>query len=366
MRIPFFRRKKSEKVGAAALWENASVDEPEAPEEAAPVQSVQSEPTPTEHKPGSEQRKTRKTRIANEKVRRRKEANAKALEIFQSHKKPESQYGDRTVKVLMKPVRERFEDYHTILEDVVKCDEDSYNSLVVYGTAGIGKTHAVKEALAKAGLKEGKDWILLTSKCTPPALYQTALRFRQKGKIIVLDDVNFESGKTGQHMWELVKAMTDNYPLRTVTDTKASSNTKLVSSAEEAEEFLKSQKDEAKPKIPSMFGYAGSLIVITNLSESFFDPAFLSRSVTVPLFLTESEKIEHMRNILREIEPNMDIFLKEEVLNALQEQHLEDKELNKLAGTENLTRTQFDLRTLQLALKMAKSRSDWKKRLHFL
>ena len=140
----------------------------------------------------------------------------------------------------------------------------------------------------------------------------------------------------------------------------------LVGSPDEAENFLKKQKGTKENKIPTMFGYRGRLIVITNLPEKFFDDAYLSRSVTVPLFLTESEKIEHMRNILRDIQPQMDLFLKEEVLNALKAQHEEDLELNRIAGTENLSRTQFDLRTLGLALEMAERDTNWRKRLHLL
>ena len=302
------------------------------------------------------------------KAKRRAEAYQKAIEIHSTNlsgkKKPEDLFGLRTVKVLETPVKERFDVMHKTIEDVVK---GTILSVVIYGTAGIGKTHSVKKALSEAGRKEGKDWIILTSDCTPAGLYETALKFREKNKIIVLDDIDFQGGPGGKAMWELVKAMTDTYETRTVARTNKSAGFKLVSSAAEAEEYLAKCKKEGKePKIPSMFGFQGRLLVITNLPESFFDEAYLSRSVTVPLFLTEDEKIEHMREILREMNPNMDFFKKERVLNALHEQHIEDTELNKLAGTDKLNRNQFDLRTLENALKMAESDPNWKDRLHLL
>ena len=297
------------------------------------------------------------------------DANRRAIEIHETNvpkgKKVTDLYGLRTVKVLMRPVDERFEDMRASIQDVVK---GVVLSLLIYGTAGIGKTHSVKKALTEAGYEEGKDWVILTSDCTPAGLYETALKFRQKDKIIVLDDIDFQAGANGKAMWELVKAMTDTYETRTVARTNK--NYKLVSSAEEAEKYLveceKKKEKKGIDKLPSMFGYQGRLVVITNLTESFFDEAYLSRSVTCPLFLTEDEKIEHMRYILREMNPDMDYFLKERVLNALHDQHIEDRELNKLAGTEHLNRTQFDLRTLEKALKIAKSDPDWKRRLHHL
>lgn len=362
MKIPFFGKKKAvTKVGANALWDAANKDAVEEALDKSPATPenivIQGRkeiinPTPTEV-----------SAAVLSKAESRKIAMQKAEEIFSDEKKPRDHFGIRTVKVLQQSVEDRFSVMNETIQDVCK---GNLTSLVIYGTAGIGKSHSVKKALEENNLEEGKDWTLLTSKCTPAALYETALRYRHEGNIIILDDVNFEGKTKGKDMWELVKAMTDTYPTRTVASATKGSNMELVGSPDEAEDFLKKQKGTKENKIPTMFGYRGRLIVITNLPEKFFDDAYLSRSVTVPLFLTESEKIEHMRNILRDIQPQMDLFLKEEVLNALKAQHEEDLELNRIAGTENLSRTQFDLRTLGLALEMAERDTNWRKRLHLL
>jgi len=364
MKIPFFGKKKAvTKVGANALWDAANKDAVEEALDKSPAtpeniviqarkEIINPTPTPTEV-----------SAAVLSKAESRKIAMQKAEEIFSDEKKPRDHFGIRTVKVLQQSVEDRFSVMNETIQDVCK---GNLTSLVIYGTAGIGKSHSVKKALEENNLEEGKDWTLLTSKCTPAALYETALRYRHEGNIIILDDVNFEGKAKGKDMWELVKAMTDTYPTRTVASATKGSNMELVGSPDEAEDFLKKQKGTKENKIPTMFGYRGRLIVITNLPEKFFDDAYLSRSVTVPLFLTESEKIEHMRNILRDIQPQMDLFLKEEVLNALKAQHEEDLELNRIAGTESLSRTQFDLRTLGLALEMAERDTNWRKRLHLL
>jgi len=358
MKIPFFRKKKQNEVGAEALWESATKTAGTKSKET----EVMNDDGPRDRTNSKISHTPKHTPLFNAKAESRRKAMGSAMQIFASHKKPKEQFGIRTVKVLEKSVKDRFNDMHETVQDVCK---GNLTSVVLYGTAGIGKTHTVKTALKQHNLIEGKDWTLLTSKCTPSALYETALRYRHPGNIIILDDVNFAKGTTGKDMWELVKAMTDTYSVRTVSSTTKGSNMKLVGSPDEAEKFLKQQGSKDN-KIPTMFGFQGRLIVITNLPESFFDEAYLSRSITVPLFLTESEKIEHMRNILEQIKPHMDIFIKEEVLNALKTQHEEDLELNKIAGTESLTRTQFDIRTLELALNMAETDSNWRKRLHFL
>ncbi len=368
MKLPFFVKKENDTdmTGVDGIIERATLRESESDEPITHFENLEVEvvkenkQTEPEAKPVSG--------FKRNKAERRKEAYRKALEIHSTNltgrKKPEDMFGLKTVKVLEKPVKERFDDMHKTIKDVVV---GTVLSVVIYGTAGVGKTHSVKKALSEAGREEGKDWIILTSDCTPAGLYETALKFRGKDKIIVLDDIDFDTGSNGKAMWELVKAMTDTYATRTVARTNRSTGFKLVSSAAEAEEYLaKCEKEGKDPKVPSMFGFKGKLLVITNLPESFFDEAYLSRSVTVPLFLTEDEKIEHMRMVLREMNPNMDYFTKERVLNALHEQHIEDTELNKLAGTDKLNRKQFDLRTLEIALKMAESDPNWKERLHLL
>lgn len=267
-------------------------------------------------------------------------------------------FGIRTVMSLEKSVEARFETFKRTVDDLVM---GIIYCVLIYGTAGVGKSWTVEKILKARGLEQGKDYTWLTSKCTPTALYETALRYRHGG-IIVMDDVNLKEQK-GQ-MMEILKSMTDTYEIRNVVwNTKANIQ---VSDPKEAEKLAKEfEKGESKA-MPSQFSFKGKVIIITNLHESDFDDALLSRAMNVPLFLTEDEKLEHMKLKLREIRPEMDLGLKEEVLNYLISFHQENERINKEAGVENLARTQLDLRTLVQALNIADKDDRWRERMYIL
>ena len=268
-------------------------------------------------------------------------------------------FGIRTVMSLEKSVEARFETFKRTVDDVIM---GIIYCVLIYGTAGVGKSWTVEQILTRRGMEKGKDYTWLTSKCTPAALYETALRYRNGG-IIVMDDVNLKENK-GQ-MMEILKSMTDTYETRTVVWNTKGAFTQ-VSDPIEAEKLAQEfEKGESK-SMPSQFSFKGKVIIITNLIESDFDDALLSRAMNVPLFLTEDEKLEHMKLKLREIRPEMDLGLKEEVLNYLIEFHAMNEEINKEAGVENLERTQLDLRTLVQALNIAEKDDRWRERMYLL
>jgi hypothetical protein len=267
-------------------------------------------------------------------------------------------FGIRTVMSLEKSVEARFETFKRTVDDLVM---GIIYCVLIYGTAGVGKSWTVEQILTRRGMEKGKDYTWLTSKCTPAALYETALRYRNGG-IIVMDDVNLKENK-GQ-MMEILKSMTDTYENRTVVWN--AKGLVQVSDPKEAEKLAQEfEKGESKT-MPSQFSFKGKVIIITNLIESDFDDALLSRAMNVPLFLTEDEKLEHMKLKLREIRPEMDLGLKEEVLNYLIEFHAMNEEINKEAGVENLERTQLDLRTLVQALNIAEKDDRWRERMYLL
>ena len=268
-------------------------------------------------------------------------------------------FGIRTVMSLEKSVEARFETFKRTVDDLVM---GIIYCVLIYGTAGVGKSWTVEQILTRRGMEKGKDYTWLTSKCTPAALYETALRYRNGG-IIVMDDVNLKENK-GQ-MMEILKSMTDTYETRTVVwNTKGAFE--QVSDPKEAEKLAQKFENGESKTMPSQFSFKGKVIIITNLIESDFDDALLSRAMNVPLFLTEDEKLEHMKLKLREIRPEMDLGLKEEVLNYLIEFHAMNEEINKEAGVENLERTQLDLRTLVQALNIAEKDDRWRERMYLL
>jgi hypothetical protein len=97
---------------------------------------------------------------------------------------------------------------------------------------------------------------------------------------------------------------------------------------------------------PNQFNFTGRIIFISNKSKESIDQAILSRSLTVDLSMTFSEKIERMSHILENILPEMPMVIKKESLEFLGE----------LKDNKNLT-----IRSLITVCKIRNTFSDtWK------
>ena len=70
---------------------------------------------------------------------------------------------------------------------------------------------------------------------------------------------------------------------------------------------------------PNQFNFTGRIIFISNKDKSKIDSAILSRSLTVDLTMTPSEKIERMSFILDKILPQLSMEVKSDALAFLDE-----------------------------------------------
>lgn len=101
-------------------------------------------------------------------------------------------------------VRQYNEDAQEFLRDVVA---GAHRSAIIYGPPGMGKTHAVVEALKSTGLQENKDYVVARSHATPGMLYVLLHLMRKAGKYVILDDCDgIIANETGLN---LLKGATD-------------------------------------------------------------------------------------------------------------------------------------------------------------
>ena len=70
--------------------------------------------------------------------------------------------------------------------DLLLGDSQYTQGAILYGDAGIGKTHSLEKRLAKAKA----EYALFNSYSTPLALYELLYRNNGPGKLVILDDVN--------------------------------------------------------------------------------------------------------------------------------------------------------------------------------
>ena len=143
------------------------------------------------------------------------------------------------------------------LTDIVELNEDArefmnsvingvHRAAIVYGEAGMGKTHIVTSSLNEHGLTEGVDYVVLRSHTTPLMLYVWLYLMRDEGKFIVLDDC--DGIIANENGLNLLKSAADN-SFRQV----GWATTQLLFNPID------------KKPIPNTFEFNGRIIITTNI-----------------------------------------------------------------------------------------------------
>ena len=214
-------------------------------------------------------------------------------------------------------INQRFE-FLKNLTNMVICDISP--SLIVTGEGGIGKTYSITSTIGESFL-ENSQWVQFKGFSTARGLYNTL--FDNNGKLIVFDDC--DSVLEDKVAINILKSALDSYDTRTIS---------WMSKMNKSDEY------------PNQFNFTGRIIFISNKSKESIDQAILSRSLTVDLSMTFSEKIERMSHILENILPEMPMVIKREALEFLGE----------LKDNKNLT-----IRSLITVCKIRNTFSDtWK------
>lgn len=225
-------------------------------------------------------------------------------------------------------INQRFDFLTKFVEMVIG---GSMVSTIITGEGGLGKTHAVMEALKKAKLREVKDFTVVKGYATPKALYATL--FENNGKIVVFDDC--DSVLKDPTAVNLLKGALDSYEKRTIS-------------------WL--QQGFIPSDLPSHFEFTGKVIFISNMDAAKMDGAVKSRSIVVDLSMTIQDKIERMQFILPKILPKVPMAVKEAALEFMAKHSDEARE--------------FNLRTLlkisQVVNAYGLSNDDWKSAAKYL
>lgn len=243
-----------------------------------------------------------------------------------------------------KPTEKEMRDPQTLYGHLSQLVEmackGSLRSLLIYGGPGTGKTFTIMQTIKNAGMVAGKDYVKISGKASPIAIYQTLFMFREGG-MILFDDCDSMWGN--EDATNILKAALDTSPVReiswnarnTINVSKMSDEKKqelykqidrqlAVEAGMEddtlddgGEEDTKVRKN-APLRFPSAFDFKGRVVFISNLKKEEFDSAIMSRSAKINMDLTPKEVLQRMRAIL----PNLggdDVSLekKEELLDHL-------------------------------------------------
>jgi len=162
-------------------------------------------------------------------------------------------------------------------------------SVILCGAPGVGKTYNVKKQLKAADYHEGHNLLTIKGKCTPRVLYVSLMDYKEKGKIVLIDDAD---GLVGPGAPE------DSINiLKAALDSTADDEGRLVSYGVAG----KIMDDEGN-ELPKRFYFNGGIIVITNYNAGALDTALRGRSFVQDIHFTT----EDLLNIIKKLMPGID------------------------------------------------------------
>lgn len=216
------------------------------------------------------------------------------------------------------PVADRFQ----YIEDFTRMVAKGVTpSLLLTGQAGVGKTFTVTNTLEKMGLEEDIDFVVIKGHSSPMGMYRTM--FQNVDKLIVYDDC--DSALKCPISLNILKGALDSYGRRTIC-------------------WMSLAAD--RNGLPESFDFEGSVIFISNLDADRVDSAVVSRTITANLRMTNDEIIDRMAGISAEIEKDMSMEDKAEVIDFLRENS------SRFDG--------LSLRTFIQACRIRKGTANWK------
>lgn len=169
-------------------------------------------------------------------------------------------------------------------------------SLVITGQPGLGKTYEVIKGLQRLGMREDWDFVHVKGRASAAGMFITL--YENSDKLIIFDDC--DSVFRDVDAVNVLKGALDSYDRRVISWISA-----------------KPLKDGDGDELPRSFTFTGQVIFISNMDISRIDPAIRSRAFVTDIALNNTQMIQRMRALLRDVEPKANMGHKQEALDAL-------------------------------------------------
>ena len=190
----------------------------------------------------------------------------------------------------------------------------AFNSLMISGRAGTGKTFSVEKALKDEGLVPDDDFIIVSGAVSVIMMFKKMFQYRTK--VLVFDDCDAvfrdENGRN------ILKAALDTKKVRRISYLKKSG---LVFDPKDFEMDPEGEFNMIENgMVPAYFDFAGRVIFISNLAKDKADPdgAIRSRSILIDVNPDDATLMERIKTLLPYLEPrDMPIKDKEEIFDFM-------------------------------------------------
>ena len=214
---------------------------------------------------------------------------------------------EETLEDKVKFLDETLTDIYDIARKVAA---GAFNSLMISGRAGTGKTFSVEKALKDEGLTADDDYIIVSGAVSTIMMFKKMFQYRNK--VLVFDDCDAvfrdENGRN------ILKAALDTKKIRRISYLKKSG---LVFDPKDFEMDPEGEFNMIENgMVPAYFDFAGRVIFISNLAKDKADPdgAIRSRSILIDVNPDDVTLMERIKTLLPDLEPkDMPMKDKEEI-----------------------------------------------------
>jgi len=215
------------------------------------------------------------------------------------------QVNTETLNDKVKFLDETLDDIYQISRKVAA---GGFNSLMISGRAGTGKTYSVEKALADEGLVIDDDFIMVSGAVSTIMMFKKMFQYRTK--VLVFDDCDAvfrdENGRN------ILKAALDTKKVRRISYLKKSG---LVFDPKDFEMDPEGEFNMIENgMVPAYFDFAGRVIFISNLAKDKADPdgAIRSRSILIDVNPDDATIMERIKVLLPYLEPR-DMAMKDKL-----------------------------------------------------
>ena len=171
---------------------------------------------------------------------------------------------------------EKREDQFYKMRELVKIVVKGYsNSLILLSEGGLGKSYTVLQTLKEEGLKDGEEFVYITTFSTPLELYH--ILYENKDKLVVLDDTE-----------------------GILTDRKSISILKSALWSANGRRVLNYHSTTGKLQAPESFEFTGKIIFCINeIGHDKIIQSLVSRCLFYRLKFSYQEKLKMMEDIAK-------------------------------------------------------------------
>ncbi len=212
---------------------------------------------------------------------------------------------EETLNDKVKYLDETLDDIYQISRKVAA---GAFNSLMISGRAGTGKTYSVEKALADEGLTIDDDFIMVSGAVSTIMMFKKMFQYRTK--VLVFDDC--DSVFRDENGRNILKAALDTKKVRRISYLKKSG---LVFDPKDFEMDPEGEFNMIENGItPSTFEFTGRVIFISNLPKDKADPdgAIQSRSILIDVNPDDATIMQRIKTLLPYLEPK-DMAMKDKL-----------------------------------------------------